>query len=253
MGTVTAAAERERRWLKRFGRSRPAAGVQLLCFPHAGGNAGMFRHWAARLPWYVEPVAVQLPGRADRFRETPYDRMEPLIDDLVDVVEPLLGRPFACYGASMGARVAWALALALRERGLPAPRALFLGASGAPGGDDGSARWEGRSDGLEGYVREMGGTPDAVLAEPSLLAALLPTLRADLTVVSSHRYRSATPLDTPIHGFAGADDDEASPERMQGWSTETTGRFDLDVYPGGHFFDADAEQAVIEAIGRDLA
>jgi medium-chain acyl-[acyl-carrier-protein] hydrolase len=104
--------------------------------------------------------------------------MEHLVDDLIEVLKVIMDQPFACYGASMGARVAWALAHALRERSMPMPRALYVAASIAPQSDDENWRWEGREDGLEGYVREMGGTPAEVLAEPELLAALLPTLRA---------------------------------------------------------------------------
>lgn len=246
------APERERRWLKRFGQ-RGQSGVQLLCFPYAGGSAGMFRHWSRMLPPHLELVAVQLPGRADRFLESPYERMAPLVDDLIGVLEPVLDRPFACYGSSMGARVAWALAHALRERAMPMPRALYVAASSAPRLDNESWRWEGRPDGLEGYVREMGGTPAEILAEPELLAALLPTLRADLTVLSTHGFRPAAPLDVPIRAFAGIGDDEAPPARMSAWSAETSARFDLDALGCGHFFDPGTERLVIEAIGRDLA
>lgn len=244
--------DRERRWLKRFGR-REQPGIQLLCFPYAGGSAGMFRHWSRTLPEYVELVAVQLPGRADRFLERPYERMTPLVDDLIGVLAPVLGRPFACYGASMGARVAWALAHALRERAMPMPQALYVAASSAPRLDNGSWRWEGREDGLEGYIREMGGTPPEVLAEPELVAALLPTLWADLTVLSTHGFRPMTPLDVRIRAFAGVADDEAPPARMAAWSDETVGPFDLDALECGHFFDPDTERLVVEAIGRDLA
>ncbi len=247
------APDRERRWLKRFDRRERSTGTRLLLFHYAGGSAGTFRQWSALLPWSVEPVAVQLPGRADRFLEPAYERMEPLVDDLVDVIEPLLDRPFACYGVSMGARVAWALAHALRERAKPLPRVLYVAASVGPRADNGSWRWEGRKDGLEGYVREMAGTPAEVLAEPRLLAALLPTLRADLTVLSTHGLHPATPLDVPIRAFAGSEDDEASPERMTSWSSETSARFDLEVLACGHFFDSDAERQVIERVGRDLA
>lgn len=246
------APDLERRWLKRFGR-REQSGIQLLCFPYAGGSAGIFRHWSRLLPQHVEPVAVQLPGRADRFLESPYERMAPLLDDLIGVLGPVLCRPFACYGTSMGARVAWALAHALRERAMPMPRALYVAASAAPRLDNGIWRWEGRPDGLEGYVREMGGTPDEVLAEPELVAALLPTLRADLTVLSTHDFRPAIPLDVRIRAFAGVADDEAPPTRMRAWSDETSARFDLDVLGCGHFVDPDTERLMIEAISVDLA
>ncbi|TMR99662.1 thioesterase II family protein [Nonomuraea basaltis] len=242
----------DRRWLKRFGRSAPAE-VQLLCFHHAGGSAAMYRHWPRLMPHFVEPIAVQLPGRADRFAEPPYDRMAPLVDELIEMIKPLLDRPFACYGVSMGARVAWALAHELRERAMPMPSMMFVAASASPCFDDGTWAWEGRDDGLEGYVREMGGTPAEVLAEPELLAGLLPTLDADLTVLSTHGFRPLTPLEVPIRAFAGTEDPEAPPEQMDGWRAETSVRFDLDPVPGGHFFDSDGEHQVIRAISHDLA
>lgn len=241
----------ERRWLKRFGRSGPAE-VRLLCFHHAGGTASMYRTWARSLPWFIEPVAVQLPGRADRFAEPPFDRLPPLLDALVEVLEPLLDTPYCLYGTSMGARVAWSLAHTLRERSLPGPRLLYVASSAAPGCDDGEWGWDAHSDHLTGYLRQLGGTPEEVLAEPELLAGLLPTLRADLTVLSAGGFRPRRPLDVPIHAFAGADDVEGSPERMDPWRAETTARFEMDVVPGGHFFDPIGEQQVHQVIARDL-
>lgn len=242
----------ERRWLKRFAPPPPSNAIRLLCFHYAGGSAVLFRHWPELLP-AVDVIAVQLPGRADRFLEERYDRMGPLVAELVEVLRPSLGRPFACYGVSMGARVAWALAHELRRRGLPAPRALFVAASGGPALDDGNWLWEDRDDGLEGYVREMGGTPPSVLAEPGLLAALLPVLEADLTVLSTHDFHPEEPLGIPIHAFAGVHDQEAGPERMRAWRRETTAEFSMDVLACGHFFDPAAEERMTGAIGRRLA
>ncbi|MGZ2359823.1 alpha/beta fold hydrolase [Streptomyces sp. 372A] len=238
----------ERRWLKRFGRHSGTADIQLLCFHHAGGNAAMYRQWPKLLPSGIEVVAVQLPGRTDRFKERPYERIEPLLDDLVEVITPLLDRPFACYGISMGARVAWALSHTLRERAMPQPRRLFLAANAAPNTDDGVLEWEGREDGLEGYLRAMGGTPEEVLSQPDLMAALLPVLRADLTVLSDYRPEHRLPLTMPIHAFAGVEDFSAPPERMTGWQEETVGSFGLTRVPGGHFITGPAEQQVLTAI-----
>jgi medium-chain acyl-[acyl-carrier-protein] hydrolase len=243
----------DRRWFKRFGRREEPSEIRLLCFHHAGGSAGMYRKWPGLLPPAVEPVAVQLPGRADRYGEPPFDRMGPLVEALAEVLEPLLDRPFACYGVSMGSRVAWALTHLLRDRSMPTPSALYLACDIAPSQDGDTYPWEGRADGLEGYLREMGGTPPEVLAEPELVRALVRTLRADLTVLSTHRFRPAVPLDVRIHAFAGTDDLSAPPDQLTGWEAETTARFDLDVLRSGHFFDADAERQVIERIGHDLA
>jgi medium-chain acyl-[acyl-carrier-protein] hydrolase len=243
----------DRRWFKWFGRRDAPADIRLLCFHHAGGSAAIYRQWSRMLPPSIEPVAVQLPGRADRFNEPAFDRMGPLVDELVEVLKPLLDRPFACYGVSMGSRVAWALTHALRARSMPMPNQLFLACDIAPSHHDGTWPWEGRTDGLMGYLREMGGTPPEVLAEPDLVSALLPTLRADLTVLSTHGFHQETPLDVRIRAFAGTDDPSAPPDRLTAWQAETTARFDLDVLQSGHFFNADAERQVIETIGHDLA
>ncbi len=247
------AADADTRWFTWFGPRRPGAEIRLLCFHHAGGSASAYRDWPTLLPHRVEPVAVQLPGRAGRFGEPPFDRMEPLVAELVDAVRPLLDRPFACYGASMGARVAWSLVQAARERSLPGPTRLFVACDPAPVHDDGQWPWEGHPGGLEGYLREMGGTPAEVLAEPELVRALLPTLRADLAVLSSHDAGRREPLDVPIHGFAGTDDDTAPPDLMAAWARETSARFDLTIVRGGHFFTADAELTVVSTISEDLA
>ncbi|MGH3217120.1 MAG: thioesterase II family protein [Streptosporangiaceae bacterium] len=244
----------DRRWFKRFGRRDDAAQVRLLCFHHAGGSAALYRQWHCLMPPSIEPVAVQLPGRADRFTEPAYDRMTPLIDNLLEVIKPLLDGPFACYGISMGARVAWTLTHALRDRAMPLPARLYLACDPGPVTDDGTFAWEGRPDGLEGYVREMGGTPAEVLDQPELLRALLPTLRADLGVLRSNDFHPAIPLDLPIRAFAGVGDPIATPERIDRWRAETTASFELYRLPGGHFLhaDGDAERRVVWTIVQDL-
>lgn len=236
------------RWLRRPAGAE-AADVRLFCFHHAGGAASMFRRWPRLVPRSIEPIAVQLPGRGERFTQRPFDRMAPLVEALVEVVMPVLDRPYACYGLSMGARVAWALTHRLRELGMPPPVALYLASAAAP--DAGARRQDWKHD-LLGYLREMGGTPPEILAEPRLLDTVLPTLRADLTLVDTFRWRPATPLDVPILAFAGADDVDGSPVRMGGWRAETTGEFRLEVRPGGHFFDDAYERRLVRTIAEDL-
>jgi surfactin synthase thioesterase subunit len=212
----------------------------------------MYRKWPELIPPAVEPIAVQLPGRAERFCEPAFDQMAPLVEALVEVVTPLLDQPFACYGVSMGARVAWSFVHALRARAMPMPVQLFLACDPAPVHDDGGRPWEKRPDGLEGYLRDLGGTPPEVLAEPELMRALLPTLRADFSVVATAGARPVSPLDVPIRAFAGTEDPVAPPARMHGWRAETSARFALDPIPGGHFFDVAGERQVINKIGEDL-
>lgn len=241
----------ERRWFKRF--RRPADGATtLVCLHHAGGNASGFRDWPRLLPPWIDPIAVQLPGRADRSDEQPFHAMDELVDSLVEVVVPLLDRPVVLFGASMGARVGWSLAHALRERSLPMPRGLYVSASVAPSLDRQIRGWDGPDEGLVNYMRELGGTPSQLLDDPELSGAMVATLRADLTVLSTHTYQPSVPLDIPITAFAGVGDEESPPRRMEPWRVETTGPFTMNTLDCGHFFDSHAVQQVTETIAADL-
>lgn len=240
-----------RRWFKRF-RNPAAEATTLLCLHHAGGNAAMFRDWPRLLPSSIDPVAVQLPGRADRSDEPPFLTMDELVDHLVDAIKPLLDRPVAFFGASMGARVGWSLAHALRERAMPMPRALYVCASVAPSLDRQIRGWNGPDEGLVRYMEELGGTPAQLLADREWLGEMVGILRADLTVLSTHTYQPDVPLDIPITAFAGAADEESPPARMKPWGKETTGPFVMNVIDGGHFLDSYEVQPVIDAITADL-
>jgi medium-chain acyl-[acyl-carrier-protein] hydrolase len=246
------AEDLDRSWFKRFGATGHPAHTRLLCFHHAGGSAAMYRRWGGLLPDTIETIGVQLPGRADRFVEPPHAQMIPLVDDLVDAVGPLLERPFAFFGISMGARVAWALAHELRDRALPSPVRLHLACDAAPSTDDGTWPWEDRADGIEGYMREMGGTPTEVLDQPELMRALVPTLRCDLAVLSTHSLRPDVPLDVPVVAYAGVHDPVAPPARVAQWRQETTAGFVLHRLESGHFLDTVAEETVISTIASDL-
>lgn len=57
------------RWILR--RPQPNARLCLFCFSHAGGMPDSYLPWKAALGPAIEVSAVQLPGREQRYRETP--------------------------------------------------------------------------------------------------------------------------------------------------------------------------------------
>lgn len=238
-------------WARSYA-DRPDATVRLFCFPYAGGTASLFRTWHQELPETIDPVAIQLPGRDDRFDEPPHDRMAPLVAELVEALTPLLDKPYAFYGFSMGARVALALTHEIRERGLPAPRRLFVASSAAPALRRPVRGWDEPEEGLIAYLRDLGGTRPEVLDNPALLELFLPSLRADLTVVGTCPVVPAVPLDVPIRAFAGESDTEAPPERMRDWAVETSAGFELTTLAGGHFFPQEETARMMEIICADL-
>jgi len=111
---------------------KPSIRLRLFCFPYAGGNASSFRKWGSGLPGFVELCPVQLPGRGRRLHET-------LFRDVIECVKaaargllPYLYDPFALFGHSMGAIMAFEFANHVaREYGLM-PRELVVSGRESP-------------------------------------------------------------------------------------------------------------------------
>src|SRR5262245_17886558 len=118
-------------WISHW-RHNPEARLRLFCLPYAGGGASSYKTWAENLPPAVEVCPVQPPGREGRRGELPFTRLLPLIGAISEAILPLLDRPFALFGHSLGAKVAFELARALQQKHGFNPVYLFISACPAP-------------------------------------------------------------------------------------------------------------------------
>lgn len=251
MSGAASAGARQGRWVRRLGSGENPR-CRLFCLHGAGSGPGMFRDLPVHLPDDVSVEAVLLPGRENRIAERPYDRMGPLVEALAEALGRRLDLPYAFFGYSMGAQVSYNLTHALRRRGLPLPMGLFVAASPGPYLQREVPGWNESDDRLVEYLRELGGTAPQILDDPDLLGLLLPTLRADLTVIATWPYRTRPTLPVAVRAFSGTEDGPASPERMGAWRMETHGVFRQTVLPGGHFFINGAMPAMAHIITADL-
>src|SRR5260221_3569275 len=113
-------------------KPNPRARLRLLCFPYAGGGVAVFRVWPDLLPSEIEVWAIKLPGRDGRTHEPIPDDLQTLAFAIASRLAPLLDRPFARFGHSIGALLAFEFARALRRRGQIGPMRLFVSARRAP-------------------------------------------------------------------------------------------------------------------------
>jgi medium-chain acyl-[acyl-carrier-protein] hydrolase len=239
------------RWFTRWPAAAPR--LRLICLPYAGAMAAAFADWPAALAPFIELIAVELPGRGRRLKEQPYVRIDDLIPALLDALQPAFEPPFAIFGHSLGALIAFELARALRAARLPRPGHLFLSGHTPPRlTDHGSPVAALPAESFVDWLRSCGGTPPEILADAELLELVLPVLRADVAVVESHRYRAQEPLAMPITAYSGANDQFAPTALMAGWQAETTGTFALKELPGAHFFLRTASVALLSDIGATL-
>jgi len=229
--------------------------LRLFCLPHAGGGPAVFRAWPDHLAPDVEVLAVQLPGRAARLRESPCGNLASLAGALASAIEPLLDLPYAFFGYSLGALVAFEAVRELRRRGRPSPEHLFVVSRRGPRVRDPGPPVHRLPDAA--FIREVqtrypGGIPDAVLHEADLLELLLPSLRADLEMLETYEYHDDDPLDCPVMAVRGRDDAHAPLDSVKAWSHETRGSFTAREYPGGHFFFRGKEAELLNLVRGSL-
>lgn len=229
-----------RRTFVRFGEATEPR-RRLFCLPFAGGGPSIYRLWPQSLPHDVEVVAIALPGRDPRSRQTPLGSVGEIVPALVeafDAMEPGELLPFAVFGHSMGALIAYELTVALEQSGRPAPSELFVSGRRAPD-ELGSARSiHGLSDDefLDEMHRRYGGVPDAVRREPDLLALLLPALRADVRTFETYVRLTDHKVRCPVHVYGGQDDTHPNPDQLIGWQRVAEGDVTVQLFPGDHFY-----------------
>lgn len=195
---------------------------------------------------------VQLPGRGTRLREQPFTSFEPLIEALSEALLPYLRQPFAMFGHSMGATIAFEFARKLRRSSGPSPLRLFVSGRSAP-----TIPYRGLpthtlpdAEFIE-ELRRLNGTPRGVIENAELMELMLPLLRADFGLIQTYVYKPEPPLLCPITAIGGVQDEEVSRSDIQEWR-EQTSSFSLKMIAGDHFFVQTAGAVLLEFLSREL-
>lgn len=226
-------------------RPNPDARARLFCLPFGGGGASVYHGWPQVLRREAEVRAVQLPGRESRMREPRITDALVLARAIADAIDPYLDRPFALFGYSMGALLAFETARELRRRARPLPAHLFVAAMHAPQLPQTVpplARLP-EADLLRA-VREYYQPPEEALQVPELRELFLPVLRDDMALVDGYVYQAEPPLSCAIDAHVGASDRSVSVAATERWRDQTSAEFVLTVHAGGHFFIRDALPAL---------
>jgi len=172
---------------------------------------------------------------------------------LAEALLPLLDRPFALFGHSLGSLVSFELARSLQARHQARPVRLIVSAGPAP-------QIPRRSlpihklpeEEFSAQLRRLNGTSETLLSDKELMDVVLPSLRADFALNESYQYSWAPPLNCPISTYGGLSDRRVSHRDLEAWRDQTLASFSLRMFPGDHFYLKTTEPLLLQALTREL-
>ncbi len=211
--------------------------ARLFCIPYAGSSASAYRGWTNSSPGWLQVVPVELPGRGRLVKEPLASSLTDVAARIATAIELTSDKPYAIFGHSLGALLAYQATAILGGSGVPQPRKLFLSGVTPPFlGQERPPLSDMDEDTLLKYMRAFEGTPEAILNDPSIRAFLLPILRSDFRLVEQYGLTEPLLLPVPLTVLWG-EQDQATPEGdMLQWKRAAAGDFRSRSYTGGHFF-----------------
>jgi pyochelin biosynthetic protein PchC len=236
-------------WIREFGVGDERQ--LLVCFPYAGGVAKYFRAYARSLAAHARVLAVQYPGRQERLHEPAIDDLDELTHLAADAVLRLADRPLSFFGHSMGAALAFEVARKLEGKGIVLEN-LFVSGRRAPSRHRNERTHRLPDTMLLGSVRALAGASARLPGFDAFARKALPLIRADYRAAETYTYVPGPALTCPVVALTGDTDPLAAVEDVAVWGDHTTGRFELKVFPGGHFYLDEHRADVVEVLAENL-
>jgi medium-chain acyl-[acyl-carrier-protein] hydrolase len=153
----------------------------------------------------------------------------------------------------MGALISFELARHLRQKYNLRPQHLFVSGHNAPQVTEYETPIHGLADeAFEREIRQLNGTSESVLADPELMALILPIIRADFALCETYVYTEDDPLDCPISVCGGLEDAYLNRDGLEAWAEQTTKTCTLHLFPGDHFYLAGQRPYLLRLLAQKL-
>jgi len=231
--------------------------VNLFCIPYGGGSASaIYGKWIKKLYPMIKVIPLELAGHGRRMSE-PFDHdIKSIVNDLMRTIRPQLEQhPYALYAHSMGTAIAYELAVAARNAGLPQPAVLFMSGRQPPHyvypKEDMHLMPD---DVFIQNIISLGGTPPQLLESEALLKLYMSILRSDYRIIEQYRFKKPIVSFDADLVFFSSDQDYYLCDRAEilEWERYTTRSFEVYEFSGGHFFLNEVWQDICEIINRKL-
>ena len=226
----------------------------LFCLPFAGGSAFSYSGFQRYADDGLRIEALDLPGRGRRFHEPLLNNLDDMADDVLRQIRSrIYAGPYAVYGHSMGAWIAYLLVKRMLREGCPPPCHLFVSGRQAPALQGKEKGWHllPRAAFMD-IVRQFGGTSSEVIANQELMELFEPVLRADFQALANCAYEKSEPFDIPLTVMWG-NAENVTRAGVLPWQEETTQAVSFLEFNGGHFFIFEHTAQIVRIFSRAAA
>ncbi|MBN7773940.1 thioesterase II family protein [Clostridium aminobutyricum] len=235
------------RWFKYSGKGSPQGGLQLFCFPHAGGSARLYKDWAQIAEPEINVFPIQLPMRENRYSEKLPDRIEAVVDEFLQENQELFQENYAVFGHSLGAIFALELVYALQQRKARPCTCLFVSGTSYPKDKKVTAPFD------EEEIREklylLGDADRELYSSELFMQYYLPVISKDLSLFSNYEWKyGEEKLKCPLYLFGAKQDDSISIGKMRTWENSSSDYLGETFFDGGHFYLTDHQQEMLQII-----
>lgn len=226
----------ETKWFLSYLRN-PNAHFRLFCFHHSGGAASFYHPLLQQLSPKIELVAVQLPGRENRFLEPVNKNLPDIITHLNNEFQLFNNKPFLVFGHSLGSILAFEFVMSIQKCYGILPKHLFVSSCRAPHLALSRAKISKLPrEELINELKKYNGVDNLISQNDEVLDMFLPIIRNDFSIAEEYQFNGKVSFGCDITALCGQEDQTVQQDEITGWSCYTSRRFNILSLPGGHFY-----------------
>lgn len=220
---------------------------QIFFLHFAGGNSYSFQFLTKKIDSDIKVHTLELPGRGKRMNENLITNYKDAVNDYLKQIKSLrTDSEYIIYGHSMGAILGFLVAAEMEKLG-DHPQKIVLTGNSGPGFYETSKnkRYLLNDEDLKKELLDLGGVSKEVLNNKDLFEFFNPILRADFRVLEQEDIPGPK-VNCPIYALMGSEEEQV--DQINNWGNYTTGKFESEVLPGGHFFIFDHPERIAKII-----
>ena len=228
--------------------------MKLFTLAFAGGSASYYLNWKPFLHKEIELIPLELAGRGGRIGESLNSDIDDMVEDVFRRIDKRKYNDYMFFGHSLGALLAFKLALKIKENDLPMPEHIFFSGRYSPNTYKSNEKilHTLSNEDFKMEILEMGGTSTEIFEHPELTNLFLPILRNDIKIAETYGFvDNSLSIDCDFSILTGKEENY-SIEQIEGWRKLTSQNCSFYQFEGGHFF-INEERAKIVGLINDTA